>query len=116
MFSRTAQRFSPMVVSQDHKRRFDGDQGPNTGGMGAYSIDTILTPEQRDAVMFHHSARRSEAAKDYTGILYAGLMLTPDGPKSSSTTRASAIRKLRYSASAEDRSAGGLHGYGRASP
>ena len=73
--------FHPMVVSQDHKRRFDGDQGPNTGGMGAYSIDTILTPAQHDAVLSSIIRPTLAAAKDYTGILYAGLMLTPDGPK-----------------------------------
>ena len=73
--------FRPMAISQDHKRRFDGDQGPNTGGMGAYSIDTILTPEQHDAVLSSIIRPTLAAAKDYTGILYAGLMLTPDGPK-----------------------------------
>ena len=73
--------FRPMAVSQDHKRRFDGDQGPNTGGMGAYSIDTILTPGQFDAVVSSIIRPALAAAKDYTGILYAGLMLTPDGPK-----------------------------------
>ena len=73
--------FHPMVVSQDHKRRFDGDRGPNTGGMGAYSIDTILTKEQHDAVIASIIRPTLEAAKSYTGILYAGLMLTPDGPK-----------------------------------
>ncbi|HVQ63099.1 MAG TPA: phosphoribosylamine--glycine ligase [Terriglobia bacterium] len=73
--------FRPMAISQDHKRRFDGDQGPNTGGMGAYSIDTILTPAQFDAVLSSIIRPALAAAKDYTGILYAGLMLTPDGPK-----------------------------------
>ena len=73
--------FRPMAISQDHKRRFDGDQGPNTGGMGAYSIDTILTPAQFDAVLSSIIRPSLAAAKDYTGILYAGLMLTPDGPK-----------------------------------
>jgi len=73
--------FRPMAISQDHKRRFDGDQGPNTGGMGAYSIDTILTPAQFDAVLSSIIRPTLAAAKDYTGILYAGLMLTPDGPK-----------------------------------
>jgi phosphoribosylamine--glycine ligase len=73
--------FHPMVVSQDHKRRFDGDQGPNTGGMGAYSIDTILTKEQHTEVIASIIRPTLEAAKTYTGILYAGLMLTPSGPK-----------------------------------
>ena len=70
-----------MVVTQDHKRRFDGDQGPNTGGMGAYSIDTILTREQHETVLSSIVRPTLDAAKDYTGILYAGLMLTPQGPK-----------------------------------
>lgn len=73
--------FHPMVVSQDHKRRFDGDQGPNTGGMGAYSIDTILTKEQHAAVIASIIRPTLDAAKTFTGILYAGLMLTPSGPK-----------------------------------
>ena len=73
--------FHPMVVSQDHKRRFDGDQGPNTGGMGAYSIDSILTDEQNAAVIAAIIRPTLEAAKTFTGILYAGLMLTPSGPK-----------------------------------
>jgi phosphoribosylamine--glycine ligase len=73
--------FRPMAISQDHKRRFDGDQGPNTGGMGAYSIDTILTPAQFEAVLSSIIRPALAAAKDYTGILYAGLMLTPEGPK-----------------------------------
>ena len=73
--------FHPMVVSQDHKRRFDGDEGPNTGGMGAYSIDTILTKSQHDAVISSIIRPTLSAAKTYNGILYAGLMLTPAGPK-----------------------------------
>jgi phosphoribosylamine---glycine ligase len=73
--------FHPMVISQDHKRRFDGDQGPNTGGMGAYSIDTILTKEQHDTVLSTIIRPTLDALKNYTGILYAGLMLTPAGPK-----------------------------------
>jgi phosphoribosylamine--glycine ligase len=73
--------FQPMVVSQDHKRRFDGDAGPNTGGMGAYSIDSILTREQHNSVLTSIIRPTLEAAKDYTGILYAGLMLTPTGPR-----------------------------------
>ncbi len=73
--------FHPMVVSQDHKRRFDNDQGPNTGGMGAYSIDTILTKDQHTAVTDSIIRPTLAAAKSYSGILYAGLMLTPAGPK-----------------------------------
>jgi phosphoribosylamine--glycine ligase len=73
--------FHPMAISQDHKRRFDGDLGPNTGGMGAYSIDTILTKDEHDLVLSSIIRPALAAAKDYTGILYAGLMLTPTGPK-----------------------------------
>ncbi|MCD7034422.1 phosphoribosylamine--glycine ligase [Metabacillus sp. GX 13764] len=75
----------PMVIAQDHKRALEGDLGPNTGGMGAYSpvpqipeavvqhaIDTVLNPAAKALV-------QEEAA--FTGILYAGLMLTKEGPK-----------------------------------
>src|SRR5262249_35661758 len=71
----------PMVLSQDHKRRFDGDQGPNTGGMGAYSTDTILTRDQHEAVMREIIRPTLGNAANFTGILYAGLMLTARGPK-----------------------------------
>jgi len=71
----------PMVAAQDHKRRFDDDQGPNTGGMGAYSIDTILTPEERDVVMRTIIRPTLDNAPGFTGILYAGLMMTTAGPK-----------------------------------
>jgi phosphoribosylamine--glycine ligase len=71
----------PMVAAQDHKRRFDGDTGPNTGGMGAYSVDTILSREQQDAVLRRIIRPTLEAAQSYSGILYAGLMLTAEGPK-----------------------------------
>src|SRR5881296_1455975 len=73
--------FQPMVAAQDHKRRFDGDRGPNTGGMGAYSVDTILSRQQQDAVLNRIISSTLEAAESYCGILYAGLMLTVDGPK-----------------------------------
>jgi phosphoribosylamine--glycine ligase len=73
--------FQPMVAAQDHKRRFDGDKGPNTGGMGAYSVDTILSAEQNEAVLAGIIKPTLKAAKTYTGILYAGLMLTAEGPK-----------------------------------
>lgn len=71
----------PMVAAQDHKRRFDGDQGPNTGGMGAYSIDTILTPEEREVVMRTIIRPTLDNTVNFTGILYAGLMMTAAGPK-----------------------------------
>jgi phosphoribosylamine--glycine ligase len=74
-------QFQPMVVAQDHKRRFDNDQGPNTGGMGAYSIDNILTKDLRQSVIDTIIRPTLNAVKSYTGILYAGLMLTADGPK-----------------------------------
>jgi phosphoribosylamine--glycine ligase len=73
--------FLPMVAAQDHKRRFDGDSGPNTGGMGAYSVDTILSSEQQDAVLNRIINPTLKAANSYSGILYAGLMLTAEGPK-----------------------------------
>ncbi len=71
----------PMVMAQDHKRRFDGDKGPNTGGMGAYSIDTILSPEQHDEVMRAIIRPTLKNAVNFAGILYAGLMITATGPK-----------------------------------
>lgn len=73
--------FQPMVAAQDHKRRFDGDSGPNTGGMGAYSTDTILSSAQHNAVLNRIIKPTLHAARSYSGILYAGLMLTSDGPK-----------------------------------
>jgi phosphoribosylamine--glycine ligase len=73
--------FQPMVAAQDHKRRFDGDQGPNTGGMGAYSTDTILTPAQRQAAIDQIVRPTLINARTFNGILYAGLMLTSSGPK-----------------------------------
>jgi phosphoribosylamine--glycine ligase len=73
--------FQPMVAAQDHKRRFDNDKGPNTGGMGAYSTDTILSEPQYTAVMERIIKPTLRAAPSFSGILYAGLMLTADGPK-----------------------------------
>jgi len=72
-------------TAQDHKRAFDGDQGPNTGGMGAYSPAPALTPELTHKVMAE-IVRPTIKALDaegtpYRGFLYAGLMLTKDGPK-----------------------------------
>jgi len=73
--------FQPMVAAQDHKRRFDGDKGPNTGGMGAYSVDTILSAAEYEAVISRIIRPTLEHARAYSGILYAGLMLTAEGPK-----------------------------------
>ena len=73
--------FQSMVAAQDHKRRFDGDTGPNTGGMGAYSVDTILSAQDHEAVLNRMIRPTLAAAHEYTGILYAGIMLTADGPK-----------------------------------
>ena len=73
--------FQPMAAAQDHKRRFDADTGPNTGGMGAYSVDTILSERQQDTILSRIIKPTLEAAESYSGILYAGLMLTAEGPK-----------------------------------
>ncbi len=79
------EHFLPMVPSQDHKRAFDQDRGPNTGGMGAYSADGILSSEeQREVVQaIVGPTIRGMAAEGtpFRGILYVGLMLTPDGIK-----------------------------------
>lgn len=73
----------PLATSQDHKRLLDADQGPNTGGMGAYSPAPIVTPEIHARIMREVIRPTIEGmAKDgipYTGFLYAGLMISPDG-------------------------------------
>jgi len=73
----------PMATSQDHKRLLDGDQGPNTGGMGAYSPAPIVTPELHARVMREViQPVVGGMAKEgiiFTGFLYAGLMISPDG-------------------------------------
>ncbi len=75
----------PMVSAQDHKRAFDGDQGPNTGGMGAYSPAPAYTPQVAAFVEQHilQPTIKAMAAegRPYQGVLYAGLMLTENGPK-----------------------------------
>jgi len=75
----------PMATAQDHKRVGDGDTGPNTGGMGAYSPASIMTPalvEQtmQDIILPTMKAMAARGAA-YRGVLFAGLMLTPQGPK-----------------------------------
>ncbi|MFN3957855.1 MAG: phosphoribosylamine--glycine ligase [Tepidimonas ignava] len=73
----------PLATSQDHKRLLDGDAGPNTGGMGAYSPAPVVTPEVHARVMrdIIEPTVRAMAAEGtpYTGFLYAGLMIAPDG-------------------------------------
>ena len=75
----------PLVSAQDHKRVFDGDQGPNTGGMGAYSPVPIMTPamERRamDEFVLPTVAAMKEMGMPFTGVLYLGLMITASGPK-----------------------------------
>ncbi len=71
--------------AQDHKRVGDGDTGPNTGGMGAYSPAAVLTPELErralDEIVAPTIATLAAEGTPYSGVLYAGLMLTADGPK-----------------------------------
>ncbi len=75
----------PFGSAQDHKRVGDGDTGPNTGGMGAYSPARVLTPELESQVLreiVEPTVRAVAAAgSPYQGVLYAGLMLTAEGPK-----------------------------------
>lgn len=73
----------PMATSQDHKRLSDGDQGPNTGGMGAYSPAPVVTPDvharaMREVIMPTLRGMEADGIR-YTGFLYAGLMIKPDG-------------------------------------
>ena len=70
----------PLAASQDHKAVFDGDQGPNTGGMGAYCDAGILSDADTKMVMERVIFPTVEAM-NFTGFLYAGLMMTVDGPK-----------------------------------
>ncbi|HEY0929349.1 MAG TPA: phosphoribosylamine--glycine ligase [Gemmatimonas sp.] len=75
----------PMIGAQDHKRLLDGDEGPNTGGMGAYTPVSFSTSSLVDSVTESvllptlHALRKR--GTPFTGLLYAGLMLTPEGPK-----------------------------------
>ncbi|TLG78732.1 phosphoribosylamine--glycine ligase [Methylocystis sp. B8] len=78
-------RALPFATAQDHKRVGDGDTGPNTGGMGAYSPASVVTPEVEARVMNEIIAPTMRAMRErgapFKGALYAGLMLTRDGPK-----------------------------------
>jgi phosphoribosylamine---glycine ligase len=75
----------PLASAQDHKRVFDGDEGPNTGGMGAYSPAPVMTPELSRRAMDEIVVPTVRAMKamgaPYKGVLYAGLMITAQGPK-----------------------------------
>ncbi len=75
----------PMVIAQDHKRAYDGDRGPNTGGMGAYSpvpqISEAVVQEAYHKVVVPTVEAMAAEGTPFTGILYAGLILTEDGPK-----------------------------------
>jgi phosphoribosylamine--glycine ligase len=79
------ERYSPLAPTRDHKRVFDGNKGPNTGGMGAYSSDELISPAMRDLILSHVVGPTIEGlAKEgirYQGFLYFGLMLTASGPK-----------------------------------
>jgi len=74
-----------LATAQDHKRVFDGDKGPNTGGMGAYSPAPVMTDEMNARVMAEIIRPTLRAMKQrgapYKGVLFAGLMITEDGPK-----------------------------------
>ena len=75
----------PLASAQDHKRVFDHDQGPNTGGMGAYSPTVFVTNEVHDQIMNRIILPTVSGMKargtPFRGVLYAGVMLTKDGPK-----------------------------------
>jgi phosphoribosylamine---glycine ligase len=75
----------PLAGAQDYKRALDGDTGPNTGGMGAYSPAPVLTPEREREIVARIVQPTIDAMRargtPYRGVLYAGLMIGPDGPK-----------------------------------
>ena len=75
----------PLLASQDHKRLSDGDKGPNTGGMGAYApapvVDAGLAKQIMEQVIMPTIRGLASEGLPFRGVLYAGLMLTPDGPK-----------------------------------
>jgi phosphoribosylamine--glycine ligase len=78
------ERVAPLVAAQDHKRVGNGDIGPNTGGMGAYSTPSIIDDQMRDWLLTHIArpvvaGMKAEGA-EYRGILYCGLMMTARGP------------------------------------
>ncbi len=78
-------KVQPLVTVMDHKAAFDGDRGPNTGGMGAISPSPFITPELFsqiiNAIVFPTINRMREEGRMYKGVLYVGLMLTEEGPR-----------------------------------
>jgi phosphoribosylamine--glycine ligase len=78
------ERVTPLVAAQDHKRVGDGDTGPNTGGMGAYSTPDLIDDQMRDWLVTHIArpvvAGMKAEGVEYKGILYCGLMMTARGP------------------------------------
>ncbi len=79
------ERVVPMIPAQDHKAAYDGDRGPNTGGMGCYAPAELMTPELVAQVMSKVLQPAVNGMRErgtpYVGVLYAGLMLTDEGPK-----------------------------------
>lgn len=79
------EHFLTLPSAQDHKAAFDGDRGPNTGGMGAYSPAPVVTPAIRNAIeetiLDPTVAAMAAEGKPFKGVLYAGLMITEEGPK-----------------------------------
>jgi phosphoribosylamine--glycine ligase len=76
---------APLAPAQDHKRIGEGDTGPNTGGMGVYSTDTLLDPGMTEWILRHIAeptlAGMAEEGRPFVGVLYIGLMMTPRGPQ-----------------------------------
>ena len=75
----------PLVTAQDHKRAYDGDEGPNTGGMGAYSPAPVMSEaicaQAMEEIILPSVEGMAEAGMPYKGVLYAGFMITETGPK-----------------------------------
>lgn len=81
----SGEKVYPLAIAQDHKRAFDGDKGPNTGGMGAYSPVPLISEKVRgealEKIMLPVAAGMVKEGVPFTGILYGGLILTKEGPK-----------------------------------
>ena len=81
----SGEKVYPLALAQDHKRAYDGDKGPNTGGMGAYSPVPFISEEVRmealERIMLPTARALVKEGVPFTGVLYGGLILTADGPK-----------------------------------